>query len=133
MEQVIVNVETEINPTEDEAKVKFAVNNVLGNSTITIEPAQKSNKLVAKAEGYDSLIKLRTLLRNDRIRDASRKVLFRSTRGNKILFCLNKQVAFAGHVSFCEENAESPLGPITFTIETEQPQRLVEWLAEKTV
>ncbi len=133
MEQVIVYVETEINPTEDESKVKFAVNNVLGNSTISIEPAQKSNKLVAKAEGHDALIKLRTLLRNDRIRDAARKVLFRSARGNKILFCLNKQVAFAGHVSFCEENAESPLGPIIFTIETDQPQRLVEWLAEKTV
>jgi len=133
VEQVIVYVETEINPTEDEAKVKFAINNILGNSAISIEPAQKSNKLVAKAEGLDALIKLRTSLRNDRIRDAARKVLFRAIRGNKILFCLNKQVAFAGHVSFCEENAESPLGPITFTIETGQPQRLVEWLAEKTV
>jgi len=133
MEQVIVYVETEINPTEDEVKVKFAVNNVLGNSAISIDPAQKGNTLVARAVGHDSLIKLRTLLRNDRIRDAARKVLFRSTRGNKIVFCLNKQVAFAGHVSFCEENAESPLGPIRFIIETDQPQQLVEWLAERTV
>ena len=133
MEKIIIYVEAEINPTEDEAKVKIAINNVLGNPAISIEPAQKSKKLVAKAEGNDSLIKLRTLLRNDRIRDAARKVLFRSIRGNRIFFCLNKQVAFAGHVSFCEENAESPLGPITFAIEAEQPQRLVEWLAEKTV
>jgi uncharacterized protein len=132
MEQVIIYVETEINPTEDEDKVKFAVNNVLGNSVKSIKSAQKGNTLIAQAEGQDSLIRLRSILRNDRIRDAARRILFRSTRGNRIVFCLNKQVAFAGHISFCEENAESPLGPIRFTIETDQPQQLIEWLAEKT-
>jgi predicted RNA binding protein with dsRBD fold (UPF0201 family) len=78
------------------------------------------------------LIKFRKLLRNDRIRDAARKILLKSIRGNRISFCLNKQVAFVGHISFCEETAESALGPIKFIIETEQPQQLVEWLTEKT-
>jgi predicted RNA binding protein with dsRBD fold (UPF0201 family) len=49
-----------------------------------------------------------------------------------VSFCLNKQVAFAGHVSFSEETAESPLGPIKINIEAESPQQLVDWLAEKT-
>ena len=49
-----------------------------------------------------------------------------------IRFWLNKQVAFAGHISFCEETAESPLGPLKVTIETDNPQQLIEWLAEKT-
>jgi predicted RNA binding protein with dsRBD fold (UPF0201 family) len=132
MDEVTVHVEAEINPTESEDKVKAAVNNVLGNASITITPSHKGSILNAEAKGQDSLVKLRNLLKNDRIRDAARKLLFRSISGNKISFCLNKQVAFAGHVSFSEETAESPLGPIRVTIETESPQQLIEWLAEKT-
>ena len=132
MDEVTVHVEAEINPTESEDKVKAAVNNVLGNASITITPSHKGSILNAEAKGQDSLVKLRNLLRNDRIRDAARKLLFRSISGNKIIFCLNKQVAFAGHASFSEETAESPLGPIRVTIETESPQQLIDWLAEKT-
>ena len=73
------------------------------------------------------------MLRNDRIRDAARRFLFKSIRGNMISFFLNKQVAFAGHISFSEETAESPLGPIRVNIETDDTEQLVEWLAEKTV
>jgi hypothetical protein len=132
MDEVTVHVEAEINPTESEDKVKAAVNNVLGNASITIKPSHKGSILNAEAKGQDSLVKLRNLLRNDRIRDAARKLLFRSISENKISFCLNKQVAFAGHASFSEETAESPLGPIRVTIETENPQQLIDWLAEKT-
>jgi predicted RNA binding protein with dsRBD fold (UPF0201 family) len=49
-----------------------------------------------------------------------------------ISFCLNKQVAYSGHVSFSEETAESPLGPIRFNIESDNTEQLIDWLAEKT-
>jgi hypothetical protein len=45
---------------------------------------------------------------------------------------LNKQVAFAGHVSFSKEVAESPLGPIKVKIESENPRDLIDWLTPKT-
>jgi len=133
MVEVAVFVEAEVNPTEDEEKIRAAINNVLGNSSITIIPAGRGSVLNAQSKGHDSLIKLRNLMRNDRIRDASRRILFKSIRGSTLCFYLNKQVAFAGHVSFSEETAESPLGPIRFTIETDDPEQLVEWLAEKTI
>lgn len=132
MVEVAVFVEAEINPTEDEDKVRQAVNSVLGNASISVKPSGQGSMLIAEAKGQDSLVKVRNMLRNDRIRDAARRLLFKSTRGKTISFFLNKQVAYAGHVSFSEETAESPLGPIHFTIETDDPQRLVEWLAEKT-
>ena len=132
MVEVTVFAETEIYPTESEDNVKAAVNNILGNAAITIKPSIKGSTLTALAKGQESLLKLRNMLANDRIRDASRKFLFKSTRGNMISFCLNKQVAFSGHVSFSEETAESPLGPIKVNIETDNPQQLIEWLAEKT-
>ena len=129
---VTVFAQVEIYPTESEENVKAAVNNVLANSAITIKPAVKGSTLTATAKGQDSLVKLRNMMHNDRIRDAARRLLFKSIRGNMISFCLNKQVAFAGHVSFSEETAESPLGPIKISIEAEFPQQLVDWLAEKT-
>jgi predicted RNA binding protein with dsRBD fold (UPF0201 family) len=132
MVEVEVTVETEINPTESEDKVRLAVSHVLGNAEITVKPVGKILVLIAHAKGHDALIKLRNIMRSDRIRDAARRLLYKATCGNTISFCLNKQVAYAGHVSFCEETAESPLGPIRFTIETDNSQQLIEWLAEKT-
>jgi len=132
MVEVTVFVETEINPTESEEKVKQAVNNFLDDATIAVKPAVKGSSLTAVAKGQNSMLKLRNMLRNDRIRDASRRLLFKSIRGNMISFCLNKQVAFAGHVSFSEQTAESPLGPIRVNIETDNTEQLIDWLAEKT-
>jgi predicted RNA binding protein with dsRBD fold (UPF0201 family) len=131
MDEITVFVETEIYPTENAEKVKAAVNNVLGNANITIKPSIKGSTLTMITKGQDSLSKLRNLIRNERIRDATRRLLFKSIRGAMITFYLNKQVAFAGHISFSEETAESPLGPIRVNIKTEKPQQLIEWLAEK--
>ncbi len=132
MEKVIVHIEADVNPTEDEEKVKAAIESIVGNATFTSAPAFRGSVLKAEAEGQESLTKFRNMLRNDRIRDASRKLLNRAIRADKIIFYLNKQVACSGHVSFSEESSESPLGPLRVTIETDNPRQLVEWLAEKT-
>jgi uncharacterized protein len=132
MVEVTVFVEAEIYPTENEDNVKTAVTNFLDNAAITISPGARGSTLKAIAKGQESLIKLRNMLANDRIRDAARKLFFKSIRGNMISFYLNKQVAFAGHVSFSEPSAESPLGPISVNIETDNTELLIGWLAEKT-
>lgn len=132
MAEVTVYMETEVHPTESEEKVKSAVNNILGNLAITVQAQGKGSVLRAEAKGKDSLFKLRNMLRNDRVRDAARRLLFKSIRGDNIIFCLNKQVTYSGHVSFSEETAESPLGPIRVTINADNPRSLIEWLAEKT-
>jgi len=35
-------------------------------------------------------------------------------------------------LTFVTEKNESPLGPITFIVETNDPKRLIDWLAPKT-
>jgi predicted RNA binding protein with dsRBD fold (UPF0201 family) len=132
MEEIAVRMETEINPTEAEEKVKMAVANLFGNIPTRTKPSYKGSILTAEAKGQEALVKLCSLLRMDRVRDAARKVFFAGIRGKTITFCLNKQVAFAGHVSFSEEVAESPLGPIRVTIECENPRQLIDWLAPRT-
>jgi predicted RNA binding protein with dsRBD fold (UPF0201 family) len=128
MEEITVRVETEISPTESEEKVKSAVVNIFGN----VSMETKGSVLRAEAKGQQALVKLRDLLRAERIRGAARKAFSRGIRGNTMGFCLNKQVAFVGHVSFSEEVAESPLGPLRVTVECENPRELVDWLAPRT-
>ena len=53
-------------------------------------------------------------------------------RGNTIVFKIHKQAAYVGKISFIDDDRESPLGAITFTIETSDPERLIDWLAPKT-
>jgi uncharacterized protein len=132
MVEVTVFVETEIYPTESEENVRTSITSFLDNKAITVKSVAKGSTLTAVAKGQESLIKLRNMLRNDRIRDAARRLLFKSIRGNMISFCLNKQVAFSGHISFSEQTAESPLGPIRVNIETDNAEQLINWLAEKT-
>jgi predicted RNA binding protein with dsRBD fold (UPF0201 family) len=131
MEEIAVSVETMINHTEDKEKVQRAVANIFDNAPAEIKPSYRGSTLSAKAEGLDALVKFRSLLSLDRIRAAARKVFFEGLRENTIRFYLNKQVAFAGHISFSEENSESPLGPIKVTIECENPQQLIDWLAPR--
>jgi len=132
MEEVIVRVAAEVNLTEDEGKVEKAVANVFDGVSVEIKPHFKGSLLVGITQGRDALVRFRNLLRSERIRDAARRALLRGVGRRSIHFCLNKQVAFAGHVSFCEEVAESPLGPLRVTIECENPRLLIEWLAERS-
>ena len=132
MAGIAVRVEADVNFTEDEAKVERAVANIFDNVSMEIKPSYGGSVLVAEAEGREALVTFRRLLSLDRIRDAARKVFFGGIRGTAVRFCLNKQVAFAGHVSFSEEVAESPLGPMRVTIEYENPKQLINWLASRT-
>ena len=131
MEKMTVLVEAEINPTETEEKVKTAVANMFGNLSIQVKTSKVGSVLTAEAKNREALENLRNTLRRDRIRAAARKVLYTRTREKTIRFCLNKQVAFTGHVSFSQETGECPLGPIKVTIESENPRELIDWLAPK--
>lgn len=131
MEKVVTRVQTRINFTEDENKVKIAVANILQNGSEDTKKSYEGKILVSEAKGQESIEKFRNLLAMDRIRDAARKVLLKGVKGRTISFCLNKQAAFSGHISFCEEFAESPLGPLKFTIECSDSQFLIDWLTRR--
>ena len=133
MDQITIHVEVDVNPTESEEKVKKALWNLFGDMPTQTKSAHKGSLITADAEGQMALATLKNVLHRDHIRDAARKSLLGSIQGGTISFCLNKQVAFAGHVSFSEETAESPLGPIKVEISCENPWELIDWLAPKTI
>jgi hypothetical protein len=132
MDEISVHIEVEVNPTEDSEKVKRAVENVFGQADFEIKSQQHGSLLIAETKGLDGLTKLQNLLRRERIRTAARGVLFDGLRGKSIIFYLNKQVAFAGHISFSKPVAESPLGPIKIEIQCDNPRELIDWLTSRT-
>ena len=132
MEEVEVQIEVEVNPTEDEAKVKRAVENVFSSLQFELKSLRRGSLLTAKTRGTDGLTKLYNLLRRDRIRDAARSVMYKGMSGRSVVFYLNKQVAYAGHVSFSQPSGESPLGPIRVEIRCDDPRQIIDWLAPRT-
>jgi len=86
-------------------------------------------KLQMNGDGLQTLSNLRSMLKQDRIRSAARAIILRRTENARIQFYLNKQAAFAGRVSFCEPFGESPQGPITVEIFSDNPSGVVDYLA----
>jgi predicted RNA binding protein with dsRBD fold (UPF0201 family) len=129
---VQVEVEAEINPTEDLQKVKEAVENIF--PLPELEPVQRGQTRIlrGRGQGLASLSNFANLLRRERIRSAARRVFRRGASGTAITFCLNKQAAYVGHISFSEPVGESPLGPIKVQITTSNPRKLIDQLAPRT-
>lgn len=128
MEEINLHIEVEINPTESLEKVKTAVTNVFGNMDLQVKPLHDAQLLIAEGNGKQSLVKFSELLRREHIRAAARTVFSRNIEKKSISFCLNKQVAYVGHLSFSNETAESPLGPIKVRIDCANPREIIEWL-----
>ena len=127
----MVHVEVDINPTEDLEKIKQAVENIFGAVTFKVKSRKWGQLLIAKNRGPEGLTKLSNLLNREQILAAARKVFRRGMNEKSLVFYLNKQVAYAGHISFSQKTAESPLGSINVQIRYDNPRKLIDWLAPR--
>ncbi|MFH0848153.1 MAG: RNA-binding domain-containing protein [archaeon] len=119
-----------VSSTEDQGKVEQAIRNIVAVNEVNIESkSSEQSVLVAKGYGREVLTRLKDLIQQEGIRDAARRELLSGTSEGRIIFFLNKQVAYVGHVSFSKETSESPLGPIEVDVTCEDPQNVVDWLA----
>jgi predicted RNA binding protein with dsRBD fold (UPF0201 family) len=124
---VEVFVEAEVRPTEDPLKVREALENVY-DGEVELDLEEDGTGYIRGRGGLDSLKKMRDLLKREQIRDAARAHLSKLIDDGRLVFYLNKQVAYVGHISFCEPEGESPLGPIRFEVRSDDLKSIVEWL-----
>jgi len=129
---VRVTAEAMVNPTEDESKVSRALLNIFPAAKLekTSRP-EEVGVLRLHGEGLEFLSTLRSLIRQERIRVAARKVILSKIRDQRILIYLHKQAAFVGRVSFCEPLGESPHGPISIQIDAFNPEGVIDYLAAR--
>jgi len=108
-----IKIKAQLQPTEDPEKVKKAIHNLFGN--IPLNHDKEESLITAKLEEPESLRDFRSRIAQDRIRTTLNNTLTRWTKDNYLSFGLNRQAAYAGHVSLNLTN-EDPMGPIQVQI-----------------
>jgi len=127
---VQVTVEAAVEPTEDEKKVEYALLKLFrsGRTERTVEDGVTIG-LVVHGSGLEFLSSLRNLIRQERIRNTARAIFMRSSQEPVLHIHLNKQAAFMGRISFCAPFGESPHGPISIKIDSDEMQSVIDYLA----
>ncbi len=123
-----IKVETIIKPTEDPLKVRKAVENVFTGEILVTNIGDGYKKVEGFSTRLESLSALYNLIRIEQIIPAARSYLLKGTKGNTIRFMIHKQAAYMRKISFVDSDRESPLGAIKFTIESQDPMKIIDWL-----
>ena len=111
-------------PSEDPKKVQMAIENILPDSEIQIE--NDSAKIISK--DLDSLKRIFETIHSRKTQRTYLRHMKRNLNDTSTWFYLNKQAAFANNVALCDDADESPLGPIKLILESNQIERIIEWL-----
>jgi predicted RNA binding protein with dsRBD fold (UPF0201 family) len=125
---VRVKVYATVEPSEDPKKVELAIKNVVGN----VEPKKivaEEDYILYEFDDEKALYYIYSKIRDRRVVSAAKRLLLSNKVGSSTKLMLNKQVAYIGNIVVCEEEGESPLGPIFVEIESPNIDSVIEWLA----
>lgn len=120
-----ITVEAQVNPSEDANKVKIAVQNIIK----FIEPDLSQNKIIASTNDEKSLYLIYEQIRDKQILAVARRLLLKNMVHDSTYLLLNKQAAFMGILNICEDENESPLGPIKIIVQSPYINEFIDWLA----
>lgn len=111
-------------PSEDPNKVRTAMERIFPDAEIT----ESDDRLIGKTDNLDHFGRQ---IRKQRILDTARSVMLRGKRGNVTRFFLNKQVAYVGKTSFCEE--KTILGTMKVVVTDDGLDAVIDRVAPVTV
>jgi uncharacterized protein len=123
--QIVVKAETPLNPSENPEKVYSAINNVIDNCHID----SKHGRIIGRSIRGESLNTIYEHIRSRAALGVLRKALVDNRIADTTWFLLNKQAAAAGTVVLVENKEESPLGAIKVTLECDELETIINWLA----
>lgn len=122
--QVEIRAECRLYASEDPGKVISAVKNVITNCS----PERKDGRVIAVSRSTEALTTIYEQVRSRAVMGVLKKVLLNNMFSDTTWFYLNKQAAYAGTLSICDEESESPLGPIKVTIRSRSIEAVINWL-----
>jgi predicted RNA binding protein with dsRBD fold (UPF0201 family) len=120
-----LKVEASVNPSENPQKVIDAIASVVERCSPEF---RYGGRIVGHAIGSEPLAILYEQVRSRSAMGVLRRMLLDNRAGNSTWFLLNKQAATAGIAAVIEDEQESPLGPISVTINCEELDILIDWL-----
>ena len=121
-----VRVETYLSLSEDYNKVLLSLNNITCNCQFTLN----NNIIYSENSNLNSLVKIFNQIRDKQTFSILRRLLNKNKYRNQTWFLLNKQAAFMNKVVLCEDESDSPLGPIKIILESDAIDNLINSLIE---
>ena len=119
-----IDVYCSINPSEDPHKVEHAVSNIIPDLEIKID----RYSLRGTSKNIESLLKIYEIIHSRQSQKNYGRQLKKNTDEDSTWFYLNKQAAFVNSIALCENDEESPLGPIKVLLHSKNIERIIEWL-----
>ena len=80
----------------------------------------------------ESLSRIFEIIHNRRITNVYRRTLNQNLSENSTWFYLNRQAAYVDVIALCNEEDESPLGPIEIILDSQQIEQVIDWLTSFT-
>ena len=105
-------------------KVRTSISNILTGMDEKIT----DDALIANSANYESLTKIYETMRTRRTKSAYRRHLMRNMTEDSTWFYLNKQAAFTNIITLCDEEDQSPLGPIKVVLHSKNIEDVIDWL-----
>lgn len=119
-----IEILSSINPSEDPKKVETAILNVFPNAKIKTD----SFSIISNSKDLYMLEKIYDVIHSNQSQKIYQRQLEKNLDNNSTWFYLNKQAAFVGTISLCEEAEESPLGPIKVILTSSNIDQIIDWL-----
>ena len=119
-----IQVFSSINPSEDSEKVKQAILNILPCNNLKSEEFS----ITGDTDNFQSMEKIYESIHSAQSQRVFQRQLEKHMDRNTTWFYLNKQAAFVERVVLCEEDDESPLGPLKVVLTSPNIERIVDTL-----
>jgi predicted RNA binding protein with dsRBD fold (UPF0201 family) len=119
-----IEIFSSLNPSEDPKKIETAILNMFPNTKIKID----NFSITSNSKDLHLLEKIYDVIHSNQSQKIYQRQLEKNLENDSTWFYLNKQAAFVGTVTLCEEAEESPLGPIKVILTSSNIDKIIDWL-----
>jgi uncharacterized protein len=119
-----IEILSSLNPSEDPKKIETAILNVFPNAKIKID----NFSITSNSKDLHLLEKIYDVIHSNQSQKIYQRQLEKNLENDSTWFYLNKQAAFVGTITLCEEAEESPLGPIKVILTSPNIDKIIDWL-----
>jgi uncharacterized protein len=123
----IIDAYCTINPSEDQTKIEQAILNILPEIEIQIN----NDSLKATSQNLETLSNIFEVIHSRKIQRVYRRFLNNNLRHDSTWFYLNKQAAFSNSIALCDDEEESPMGPIKIVLTSKNIENVIDWLVSE--